>query len=250
MTKGKTNIFYAGLLLFLLLAGSKIYAQIEVIKPDDPQDKVFWYDSLSADVPFSVVERKIQDSVLNSLKKDEAFWYANTVPAPKKPISQKKGSSLQWLRAKWVRVLLWILILVSFVAVMAWYLSTLHINLFRKPSAPLNNASDAAFAEDIFSISFPDEIAKAAQLGQYRLAIRLYYLQTLRILSDKGHIHYKQDRTNSAYVAQLYRTHLYKDFSRLTRNFEYTWYGGFAVSPVMFDALQKDFKTFQSHLPE
>jgi hypothetical protein len=46
----------------------------------------------------------------------------------------------------------------------------------------------------------------------------------------------------------LYETPYHKNFFRLTRNFEYTWYGKFPLSPDVFALLQKDFVNFKQQL--
>ena len=79
--------------------------------------------------------------------------------------------------------------------------------------------------EDIFAINYQKEIDKAAQQGNYRLAVRLLFLRILKNLSQKNIIRYTQDKTNLDYLVQLHATRYYSDFFRITRNYEYSWYG-------------------------
>jgi hypothetical protein len=67
-------------------------------------------------------------------------------------------------------------------------------------------------------------------------------------MSEKGIIDYKQTRTNNDYVMQLYGTTYYKDFSKLTRHFEYTWYGQFPLSEEGFASMRNDFDTFKNYI--
>ncbi|HET7898391.1 MAG TPA: hypothetical protein VFL47_11985, partial [Flavisolibacter sp.] len=67
-------------------------------------------------------------------------------------------------------------------------------------------------------------------------------------LSDRRLIDYLHGRTNNDYVAQLSQSHYYRDFFRLTRNFEYTWYGQFIPSADVYSLLRSDFLTFQKNL--
>jgi len=74
------------------------------------------------------------------------------------------------------------------------------------------------------------------------------YLHILRLFSERDIIHYKIERTNSDYLMQLYNTSYYKDFFRLTRNFEYVWYGKFDISSAAFELIRKDHAKLKSLL--
>ena len=68
-------------------------------------------------------------------------------------------------------------------------------------------------------------LAEAEAAGNYRLALRLGYLQLLKLLSDQNLIRWQPDKTNHAYLAELPGEHLRAPFRELTRQFEYVWYG-------------------------
>jgi hypothetical protein len=98
--------------------------------------------------------------------------------------------------------------------------------------------------EDIFAINYQKEIDKAAAAKNYRLAIRLMFLRLLKTMSEQNVIQYKQDRTNFDYLTQLMNTRLYNDFFRITRNYEYVWYGKLSVSDETYAVIKKDFDQF------
>ncbi len=192
--------------------------------------------------------RSVSRHTLDSLLQDDDYWYANL--APQKKISEKqqeeKGSVL---RGKWFRDLLWFVILGSFIGVVVWYLVSSNLLLFRKKAKVIDTETEEAVdTEDIFSIRFDPEIAKAESAGNYRFAVRLWYLWLLKELSEKELIEYRPGRTNHDYVMQLRNRTIGNDFSRLTRNFEYTWYGQFAFSPEAYATLRNDFVTFKKAL--
>ena len=74
------------------------------------------------------------------------------------------------------------------------------------------------------------------------------FLRILKNLSDKKIIQYKQDRTNFDYLLQLHSTKYYADFFRLTRNYEYSWYGQFDIEPEKFSIIKNDFENFDRNL--
>lgn len=194
--------------------------------------------------------RNVPDSLVNALKNHDDFWYANVAPLKKKQAESKAKppSGLPFFRQPWFKTLLWIIIIGAFVAVVIWYLAVSNVRLFRKPPVDMIHASNEEDHSDIFSINYDNEISKAINAKNYRLTIRLLYLQTLKMMTEKNIIQYKAEKTNSDYLWQLHGTSYYNDFFRLTRDFDYTWYGKFEVSEVAFQTIQKDFTTFKNRL--
>jgi len=99
--------------------------------------------------------------------------------------------------------------------------------------------------ENIHEITFDEEIEKALNQRNYRLAVRLLYLRTLKQLSDAGLIHWQLEKTNSAYLNELKDQSQKQTFGILTRQFEYVWYGDFPVDGQSYqniNALFHDFK--------
>jgi hypothetical protein len=213
-------------------------------------EEVAKFDSLNFyDIP-SFYTYEIPDSALQNLKKDEAFWYVNKVPKRQKPpeLDPNKKYSEPFYLQNWFRTLLWIVIIGAFIAVLIWFLIASDIKLFRKKAAVLQSAEDIAINEDIFSINYEQELEKAIANENYRLGVRLMYLHVLRLFSEKDIIQYKMEKTNSDYLLQLYNTSYYKDFFRLTRNFEYVWYGKFDISSAAFEMIRQDHTKIKSLL--
>jgi hypothetical protein len=246
------------LLVVLLVAGAGVPAQdISEIESDTSviidtgvtavvKDSVFQFDTITASA-LSVEAKKIPDSTMQRLRSDDAFWYANATF--KKPEPPRNLSWLQQLFSQaWFRNLIWAIIVCSFVVVLILFLMKSNIQLFHRKPAALQTSSTSALGENIFSIDYESEIVQAKRAGDLRLAVRLYYLQTLALLSGQHLIQYKEDRTNSEYVAQLRQSPLYAPFKKLTRHFEYTWYGQFPVSPGAFANMETDFSTFKNSM--
>ena len=208
------------------------------------------FDSLTSFTIPSYNPFEIHDSVLQNLKKDEAFWYANKLPKRQKPaeINPNKKYSEPFYLQDWFRTLLWIFIIAAFVAVVIWFLVVSDVRLFRKKAISLSAEQDIELIEDIFSVNYEQELEKAIAEENYRLGVRLMYLHVLRLFSERDIIHYKIERTNSDYLVQLYNTAYYKDFFRLTRNFEYVWYGKFDISSAAFELIRKDHTKLKSML--
>ncbi|MBK5269465.1 MAG: hypothetical protein JJE22_00495, partial [Bacteroidia bacterium] len=141
--------------------------------------------------------------------------------------------------------LLWITIIAGFAGFIIWWLADNNIRLFRKKIRTIDNKQQEELdTEDIFTINYQKEIDHATQMGNYRLAVRLMFLRLLKELSEKNIIRYNQGKTNFDYLLQLQPTQYYKDFFRITRNYEYSWYGQFDIGEHAYTIILNDFKNF------
>ncbi|GAB3927093.1 DUF4129 domain-containing protein [Mucilaginibacter myungsuensis] len=102
--------------------------------------------------------------------------------------------------------------------------------------------------ENIHEISFDEEIEAALAARNFKLAVRLLYLASLKQLSDAGLIHWELGKTNSAYLEELGDTDRRQTFGVLTRQFEYIWYGNFPVDATSFNNIQTLFADFKKLL--
>jgi hypothetical protein len=98
--------------------------------------------------------------------------------------------------------------------------------------------------EDIHAIDFDNEIDGAIARGEYRQAVRLQYLRTLRILSEKGRIGWKASKTNIDYLSELSGTPLEDGFRKVTRVFEYAWYGEMDIPAEQYERTSEWFRSF------
>lgn len=103
--------------------------------------------------------------------------------------------------------------------------------------------------DNIHAISFEEEIRKAIAAQMYGRATRLYYLQTLKILNDKGLIDWKKEKTNQDYIQEfkLKKTNS-SDLQQLTQTFEYAYYGDFPINADTFADIEQYFKAFSKTL--
>jgi len=207
--------------------------------------------------PGSVATRKVSDADLHKLKSDKDYWYVNEAPPREKrevtpPDVNQKGkkmkSSSGIFASPWLNVLLWIILIGGFIALLVWFLSTSDIRLFRRKPKTVEETEEEEASEDIFEMDFEKAIQKSIDAGNFRMAVRLLYLRTLRDLSNNNLINYTHEKTNSDYLFQLAGSPHYKNFFRLTRSFDYTWYGQFALSQDSFTIIHNDFSSFKQQL--
>ena len=199
----------------------------------------------------SVRQRKVPDSLVKKAQQDKSFWYANTVIEKEKPEEEDNsdGSYVPVSQRTWFQTLIWFIIIGGFATFLMIYLSNNSIGLFRKKKVVTASAEEgSAITEDIFAINYQREIDKAAAAGNYRLAVRLMFLRLLKNMSEKNIIRYQQDKTNFDYLVQLHGTSYYPHFFRITRNYEYSWYGKFDISEDNYELIRKDVDQFETGL--
>ena len=100
--------------------------------------------------------------------------------------------------------------------------------------------------EDIHTMDFDALINGALQRKEYRLAIRLLFLQALKLLADRHHIHWRPGKTNHDYLDELQAGELKTGFNELNYYFEYAWYGNFSINEELYrkvDSLYHQWKT-------
>ena len=120
--------------------------------------------------------------------------------------------------------------------------------LFYKPVKRKRSVMYETIDEDIHELNFDILIQEAEEKGLYRKAIRLYYLKSLKLLSNKSLIDWEINKTNREYFFELKNTGLQKDFKGITYFFDYIWYGHFEISKDIFDHAKQDFITFQGKI--
>ena len=102
--------------------------------------------------------------------------------------------------------------------------------------------------ENIHEIDFSEQIAIALQNKNYRLVVRLLYLQTLKQLSDKNLIDWQPEKTNQTYVSELKQQPYHQQFVSLTNQFEYIWYGEFYIDENTFQPIYQSFQEFNTQM--
>jgi hypothetical protein len=236
----------------------------------DEEEKEETFNQRNTNEPFTSSQRNVSQKAYNELKNDDAFWYADGTTAKEKtkPTSSQgeKGETGQTStppkvkeqkaneykeeepvytpvrKRSWFNTLMLILAIVGFAAIIGWYLVSSNVGLFRKKDIKANEVvGEEDMPEDIFAINYIDEVDKAVADGNYRLAIRLQYLRLLKTLAEKNIIAYKQDKTNFDYLSELYNTQWYDGFFRITRNYEFSWYGKFEVSKETYHQINLAF---------
>lgn len=85
-------------------------------------------------------------------------------------------------------------------------------------------------------------LREALTQGNYPLAVRLYYLQIIKNLSEKNAIRWSREKTNRDYLREMRSHPMAEQFREATRIYERVWYGNQSLSAGEFAALEPKMK--------
>ncbi|MEJ7739128.1 MAG: DUF4129 domain-containing protein [Chitinophagaceae bacterium] len=123
-----------------------------------------------------------------------------------------------------------------------------NIGLFAKKNTG-EGLSHSVLDDDVHTINFDIAIQQAIEGGNYRFAIRLLYLQSLKNLTDRQLINWQINKTNFAYVSELNGKACQQPFNELTSQFEMNWYGERPLEAQEFGRVKDQFDLFNRQLP-
>ena len=99
-----------------------------------------------------------------------------------------------------------------------------------------------ASIDDIEQLQIADLLKQAIAAGNYRIAIRLQYLDLLKKLNATGRIVWMKDKTNRDYLSELFaKSWNFEEVRRLTLAYEQVWYGEHTLNLEGFTVLQHNF---------
>ena len=91
-------------------------------------------------------------------------------------------------------------------------------------------------------------IQKALADKNYRLAVRYYYLYILQLMSEKELIDWQLQKTNRDYQNEIEKPDVKKAFTKITRLYDYVWYGDFGIDGAQYQQAELIFSTLQKTL--
>ena len=106
--------------------------------------------------------------------------------------------------------------------------------MFSKKNTPLPYDIEEV---NIHGIDFDKEISSALNSGDYRLAIRFTYLQTLRFLSDNQQIEWQIHKTPTEYLYEVKNKNVKPPFRDLTNKFLLVRYGNYSASYELYEIM-------------
>ncbi|HYG18106.1 MAG TPA: DUF4129 domain-containing protein [Ohtaekwangia sp.] len=143
-----------------------------------------------------------------------------------------------------LRVIAYIII-IALVLIILYYVSKsiTFQQKFRKVNTDGN--TDELPVENIAETDLAQLLQQALQAGDFRRAVRLYYLLLLQQLNAREMIEWKKDKTNREYLAELFaKDYHYDEVKTLTLAYERVWYGEYVLEQDSFRTLIARFENF------
>ena len=272
MNQSKFKSFTA--ILIVLLFAANISAQNVVSKKQEkqlaasPSFQSNFYDSLSiksnlfntkrSSIKYdssSIIERSFDSSKIKSYLKDKDFTYFED-PEYTTTLWERL---IEWLKRQFAKlsqyesyntvwdIIIYFLMALAVIAIIfGIYKSEIKGFFFSNKNSNGLNVNESS--EDIHAIDFEKMIEESIASKKYRYAIRLNYLRSLKILSDKEIINWKIDKTNREFIKEIKQNNLKSKFEKITSDFESIWYGGFEIDYREYTHQQNSYSDFNSSI--
>jgi hypothetical protein len=85
---------------------------------------------------------------------------------------------------------------------------------------------------------------QAAARGDYRMAVRYNYLYILQLMGEKGLVVLEPQKSDAHYQAELRGKPPASDFSTITLQYEYVWYGEFSLNTEQYQSIAAGYRKF------
>lgn len=233
--------------LFALLSFGSIRAQTDSLAAGQQQVQ---YDDSEGLQPANFSEKEIRE-----LKEQKAFSYIDRSQEVswwtrfKRWISLKYEQLLKWLFGDYkansfllfVFKLLPYLLLAILLGLIVWLFIRLNPggSVLEQPAKPQVYSSKEE--ELMQSRDLQRLTEEAVQNGQFRLAVRYHYLLNLQQLDRLNFISYQFQKTNEDYAAEIGNENVRVKFLKVTRLYDFIWYGDFQVSETDYRLAEKGF---------
>lgn len=151
------------------------------------------------------------------------------------------GPSIAWA-GPIVKVIAYALV-IALVSAAIWYVVRNITFDVRVEREKIQNEDLEKPLENIEVLDIEGLLEQAKREGNFRMAVRLYYLGLLRRLNSLGKISWKKDKTNRDYLAEVFSVGFYyAEIQKLTLSYEEVWYGDHTLKDDAFELLKEKFE--------
>ena len=244
-----------GVLVFLLfITFGSIFPQAQ---DSISEIKEIRYDRTEGIEPLEFDKKKIE-----GYRTQKDFEYINKTQQEtwwtrfKKWVNAKFNQFLRWLFGDYEAsgilalfiAILPFLLLIGLLALIVWLFSKLNpgnriLSQPKESEVFISEEEELVKSEDL-----PALIKEAVSNGQFRLAVRYYYLNELRKLDQLQLISYEFQKTNKDYSEEIENERIRQHFYEITKLYEFIWYGSFKVSEADYKLVEKGFLRMEAIL--
>jgi hypothetical protein len=194
----------------------------------------------------SPVVRSVPDSVVDKMKNERDFAYANDMSYWKEAPPRRRNSFDRFMTAITESAFLKLVLYSILIAAILYTLYQVMVvnNFFIFSGGRKKKNAGEESGDELQNENIDERINEAVNEKNYRHAIRYMYLKTLKLLSENNIITLHAKSTNQDYIRQMYKHSNLAQFRQLTRIYEYVWYGEFDPTETQFEIISTSFKRF------
>jgi len=188
---------------------------------------------------YAKIERQNWEKATNDLDFSEE---SKPTQEPEEPKDPSQPFSIPGIPSLGLgQVLMWAIIIGLAVLVITLIIRTFHqpVNVKVKNK---KSYSVEELTEELPTSDLPAYLQEALSQGDYRLALRVYYLMVIQSLDKKQYIQWKKEKTNGDYVREMAANPLGSSFRSVTLIFDNIWYGASMVTEPLFQKLSPQFE--------
>ena len=242
------------LFLGLFLGANTLGAQQDTLYYEDAvlEDSLYEYNTETAEVlpdyvpPPATKPRPIDEEIWKKSSEGLDYSADRQEEEPEKERPKFEGPNLEnWqINGAW-----WGKLLQAFVVVLT--LAGIAYGIYRMLKAPKNSKvrrGDVSITSDNLEEYLLDSdldiwLREALAAGNYPLAVRIHFLQMIKLLALGNHLKLSMEKTNRDYLRELRGHRDFEKFRNLTRSYEEVWYGNRPVDKEAYERLAVDFKS-------
>ncbi len=154
--------------------------------------------------------------------------------------------SFDWLDRPAAKFFIITLVIILLIIALIYLLKGSHVS-DKKITADLDFQL-ARLEEEVLESDFDKYLKLALEKEDYRVAVRILFLQLLQKMHESSWILWKKDKTNQDFLNETRQKPNYTHFRDLTLVFEIVWYGDQKITKEQFGQLQSQFNLFKNKL--
>lgn len=232
MRRFRNKVTYISLLFLLQLLPCMLYAANDAANAPDKRE----WRQLTNDAEYNRYKNKVEFVKPPEPPKDNTFrdFFLS--------IFEFFGSTLG-------RTILWasIFLIILWAVYKIFFADT---RFFSKKSEVQPRETDSVVIEQehLLTTNWEQKVNEALAQNDLRQAIRNTYMWLLQLMQQKELIQYAEGKTNYDYYQELNETDYKQPFKKISRRFEYAWYGMYPVSKEAYQEYTETFKTIKNRL--
>lgn len=198
------------------------------------QEKYTANDYTYEEIPLKTVEPK-EDEVKPTTKNKPLFdfswnWFDNLS-------AETVANFIQWI------AIVFLLFIISYFAYRFWKTPSLRIRKTKlRDLKEIEKLSEKELIETSHLSEIDRLIIEAEKQYNFRLALRLQFLKIFKKMIENQSIDYKKDKTNYDYYNEIKTNDLKKFFKKITRWYDYVWYGEYYIDQTLYRKALLEFK--------